>query len=433
MPANIYVLGLTDLQRTELATVRGADDYRFHGLLDYERLVLDTDYDLDSLLSQARAELDAADGGVDAIVCHWDFPSSVIGPILARERGIPAPSLRSLLMCEHKYWSRLVQAEVVPEVVPAFCSFDPFAEDVGAQIDLEFPFWVKPVKAHSSSLGFAVHDQAELDAAVEQIRARITDIGDAFNQALARVDLPPELEGADGNTCLAEQIVTGIQAAPEGTVHRGTYRVHGVFDMFKDDAGTSIARLDYPAGTVPPEVQERMVDVAGRFLAHVGFDDGAFNAEFLWDGNADKLWLIEVNTRISQSHSELFILVDGASNHEVAIDLALGREPRMPQREGRYAVAAKCELFHDGEDGVVRSVPGEDDVAAVTERFPGAKVELDVQPGDRLSEVPHQDSYRYIVGHVYLGGDSHEDIRRRHAEVARMLPFGIEPVEEDAA
>ncbi len=58
---------------------------------------------------------------------------------------------------------------------------------------------------------------------------------------------------------------------------------------------------------------------------------------------------------------------------------------------------------------------------------------MDVRPGDRLSEVPHQDSYRYIVGHVYLGGDSHEDIGRRHAEVARMLPFDIEPVEEDAA
>ncbi len=429
MATNIYVLGLTDLQRQELATVRGSEDYRFHSLLDYQRLVLDTEYDLDSLLDQARAELDRADGGVDAIICHWDFPSSVIGPILAAERGIPAPPLRSVLMCEHKYWSRLEQVKVIPEVVPAFSSFDPFADDVRGQIELDFPFWVKPVKAHSSSLGFAVHDQEELDHAVERITAEITDLGDAFNQALAKVDLPPELREADGNTCLAEQIVTGIQAAPEGTVHRGTYHVHGVFDMLKDDAQTSIARLDYPAGTVPREVQDRMIDVAGRFLAHVGFDNGAFNAEYMWDAESDKLWLIEVNTRISQSHSELFILVDGATNHEVAIDVALDLEPRMPQREGRYAVAAKCEIFHD-TDGVVRSVPSEADIAAVTARFPGARVALEVEPGDRLSEVPHQDSYRFSLGHVYLGGDDHDDIARRHAEAAAMLPFAIDPATE---
>lgn len=432
MPANVYVLGMTDLHRAELATVPDADNLRFHDLLGYERLVLDTDYDLESLLAQAREELDRAGGSVDAIVCHWDFPSSVIGPILAAERGIPAPSLRSLLTCEHKYWSRLAQAEVIPEVVPAFCSFDPFAEDVRAQIDLDFPFWVKPVKAHSSNLGFAVHDQAELDAAVDRIRGEISDVGDAFNQALSRVDLPPEVEAADGNTCLAEQIVSGIQAAPEGTVHDGRYQVHGVFDMLKDDAGTSIARLDYPAGTVPDDVQQRMIDLTGRYLTHIGFDNGAFNAEYMWDAQTGDLWLIEVNTRISQSHSELFILVDGASNHEVAVDLALGREPRMPHREGRYAVAAKCELFHD-VDGVVRGVPGEAEIAAVTDRFPGARVALGVEPGDRLSQVPHQDSYRYRLGHVYLGGEDREDIARRHAQVAAMLQFDIDSVEEDAA
>nr|WP_281497108.1 DUF2071 domain-containing protein [Ornithinimicrobium sp. F0845] len=61
---------MTDLQRDELETIRGADAYRFHGLLDYDQL---------------------------AIVCHWDFPSSIIGPILSAERDLPAPSLKSLL------------------------------------------------------------------------------------------------------------------------------------------------------------------------------------------------------------------------------------------------------------------------------------------------------------------------------------------------
>jgi biotin carboxylase len=354
----------------------------------------------------------------------------MMASILSAERGLPAPSLTSLLKCEHKYWSRLEQQAAVPEVVPRFASFDPFADDVRGQIELDFPFWVKPVKAHSSQLGFAIHDEEQLTEAVERIREGIGDIGDAFDQALARVDLPEELRGAGGNSCLAEQVVTGVQAAPEGTVYQGDFHVHGLFDMRKDEDGTSIVRLDYPAATVPSEVQDRMVDVAGRFLQHIGYDNGAFNVEYMWDREADRIWLIEVNTRISQSHSDLFAKVDGASNHEVVIDIALGIRPSMPHRQGPYAVAAKRAMFHD-EDAIVTRVPGPDDLAAVQARFPETQMTLQVHEGDRLSELPHQESYSYIIGDLYIGADDVDQLEEIYQEIRRMLPFGFEPVGEE--
>ncbi|WP_245947837.1 hypothetical protein [Billgrantia montanilacus] len=61
----------------------------------------------------------------------------------------------------------------------------------------------------------------------------------------------------------------------------------------------------------------------------------------MWDEENEKLWLIEVNTRISQPHREVFIMVDGMSNHEVAVDIAPGQRPSMANRQGPYAVAAK--------------------------------------------------------------------------------------------
>lgn len=422
MTKNVFVLGLTEVQREELETVRGAADYAFRALLDVDTLTRQTEIDFTALLEAARRQLADFDGTVDAIVCHWDFPSSVLAPVLAHEHGIPAPSLDSVLRCEHKYWSRLEQQAAVPEVVPRFASFDPFADDVREQIDMAFPFWVKPVKSHSSSLGFAVHDEAELDEAVRQIRAQITDLGDAFNEALAMVDLPDAIAEADANTCLAEQIITGIQVAPEGTVFRGKFQVHGVFDMVKDEAGSSIAGLEYPAASVPAEVQQRMIDTAERLLAHIGYDNGAFNVEYMWDEADDQLWLIEVNTRISQSHSEMFADVDGVSNHEVAIDLALGREPSMPRGEGPYDVAAKYEIFHD-TDAVVIRVPTREEITAVGKRFPRARVTVDVEAGQRLSELPHQDSYRYILGSVYLGAADRDDLQERYEQVVAMLPF----------
>ncbi|GAA4418839.1 ATP-grasp domain-containing protein [Georgenia halophila] len=423
---NVFVLGMTELQRKELECIRGAERFTFHSLLDFDTLVRDTNYDFDDLLDQARAQLDEFPGSVDAIVCHWDFPSSVLAPILADEHGIPSPSVTSVLKCEHKYWSRLEQLASVPEVVPGFSTFDPFSDDALEQIDLPFPFWVKPVKAHSSNLGFEIHDAEEFADALEKIRAEITDIGDAFNQVLHRVDLPPELSEASGNNCLAEGIISGIQAAPEGVMSQGKFSVHGVVDMYKDGDGHSIQRLDYPAATVPPDVQQRMIDTAERFLRHVGYDNGAFNVEYMWDRENDHLWLIEVNTRISQSHSELFLMTDGTSNHEVAIDVALGEPPVMPRGEGRYAVASQCHIFHDA-DGIVRRIPGEEDLAALERAFPESHASFMIAPGDRLSELPHQDSYRYTLGSVYLGADDREELEERYRQALELLPFEFEP------
>lgn len=424
---NIFVLGLTEFQAGELETVRGADDYAFHPLLGYEELVKTEDIDFTGLLGKAREQLHDFDGSVDAIISHWDFPTSVIGPILAREFGIAAPSLESVLKCEHKYWSRLEQQASIPECVPRFAAFDPFDDEALAGIDVDFPFWVKPVKAHSSNLGFEIHNEEDFRAAVVEIRAGIEQVGDAFNDVLKMVDLPGKLGDAGGNTCLAEQFVSGTQAAPEGSMFHGNYHAHGVFDMHKDEAGTSFERLDYPADSIPESVQQRMIDLSERYLRHVGFDNGCFNAEFMWDEAQDQLWLIEVNTRISQSHSDLFAKVDGSSNHEVAIDIALGVEPRMPDAKGPFDVASQCMVFHD-DDAVVTRVPDEEDIARLAREIPGAELTVQVQVGDRLSETPNQDSYRYAVGILYLGAADRGELVEKYDQAVASLPFEFDPV-----
>ena len=425
---NVFVLGLTEVQRGELETVRGADHYTFHNLLDYSILVNTAEIDFRGLLEQARREHREFDGSVDAIITHWDFPASIIGPVLSAEFGLPAPSLESLLKCEHKYWSRLEQQAAVPECVPQFAAFDPFDDEALDKIDIPYPFWVKPVKAHSSNLGFAVEDEAGFREAVTKIRAEIGQVGDAFNEVLSLIDLPAKIGDAGGNTCLAEQFVSGTQAAPEGTMFRGTFNAHGVFDMHKDDAGTSFERLDYPANSVPESVQQRMIDVTERYVRHVGFDNGCFNAEFMWDEAEDKLWLIEVNTRISQSHSDLFAKVDGVSNHEVAIRIALDQEPRMPHREGNFAVASQCMIFHD-DDAIVTRVPTDAERDAIRQKYPETTVTLQVKGGERLSELPNQDSYRYILGKLYIGANDRRELVERYNSILEELPFEFAPVE----
>lgn len=429
MKRNIFIPALEEYQRMELDTLRDAKDLAFHGLLDVETLVENDSFSFNELLEQAREALEEAKrsvGSIDAIIAHWDFPTSVLVPILCEEYDIPAPPLASVLKCEHKYWSRLEQSKVIPEHVPQFCSIDPFAPDPLDELTLEYPFWLKPVKAFSSQLGFKIENEAQFNAAIEEIRQAIHHFGDPFNEALAHVDLPDEIRQANGNTCIAEQLIAGVQGAPEGTVFQGEFNVHGVFDQPKDEGEALFDRLEYPS-SMPERIQRQMIAASKQFLEHIGFDNGCFNAEFMWDEESDKLWLVEFNTRISQSHSEMFIMVDGMSNHEVAIDIALGERPSMLNRLGPFPVAAKCIIPHAREDAVVKRVPSQQELDELNERFPGTQIRLDIEPGMRLSELPNQDSFTYHIGTIILGADSHEELRTRYHECLEALHFEFEP------
>ena len=427
MTINVFVPGLDDFLRGELETVRD-DDVRFHPLLDLQILIEDRERSFDELLERARSELDAFDGDVDAVIAHWDFPTSILAPVLCHEYGVPAPSVESLVLCEHKYASRRMQAEVAPECVPAFDVFDPEDPDALDGIGLSFPFFVKPVKGHSSQLSFKVEDAEEFADAVAQIRDSSTAMADTFDDVMRRADLPDWLDRVHARMCLAEELMDGQQAAPEGSMARGHFAVHGLFDQpsIRGDRG-HYSRLDYPSA-MPQDVQDRMVDVSERVIRHVGFDNGCFNVEFMWDEDRDKLWIIEVNTRISQSHSDLFAKVDGRSNHQVALDVALGRDPSMPG-EGRFACASKILLVH-GDDGIVESLPTESEVERLRDEFPETEVRIDVEPGDRLSEMSGQDPNRYVLAEVFLGANDRAGLERGHRLCEKVLTFDIRPPED---
>jgi hypothetical protein len=428
---NVFVLGLDDFQRGELETITNARNLVFHQLLAPEVVTRPDEYGFTQLLEMAREQLRTFDGSVDAIIAHWDFPSSVLQPVLGDEFDMPVATLEAVVACEHKHWSRLEQRAAVPEVVPEFAGFDPFDDDALAGIDLAFPFWIKPVKSHSSQLGFKIEGPEDFHAAIPAIREGIRASGDPFNEVLAITDLPEGITADSGNTCLAEQIVSGAQATVEGTMFAGEFGVHGVFDSPKDEKTGHFARYEYPATSLPDEVQQRMIDVCERYLRHIGYDNACWNIEFMWDEEADQLWLIEVNTRISQSHSDLFAKVDGMSNHEVAVAVALGSPPWMPSGRGNFEVAAKCFLWtEEMSDGIVRRVPSQTEIDQVLERFPETHVEIGVEEGDRLSELRDQSSYRYDLGFLFLGAQHRDDIVKNYEICRKMLPFEIDPIED---
>ena len=424
MSANIFIIGLNDLNRRRLGFIENDHDCIFHQLIDKRELHNTAELPVPRLLEQAIEQLRAFPGSIDGITGYMDFPISTMLPILQGMYNLPGASLESVLKCEHKYWSRLEQSRAVPEYIPPFQAFDPFDDRSLAGISLTYPYWIKPVKSCGSFLGFRIHNQHQFERAIEQIRQHINRFGEPFGYMLDQADLPDEVRRVRGNYCVAEKIISGRQFTVEGYVYHGEPHVFGVVDSVRDRNRSSFIRYEYPS-RLPEAVQQRGADVARRLLTHIGFNNAGFNMEFFWDERHDRLRLIETNPRIAQAHCELYRLVDGRSSHQVAVDLALGIRPRLLHREGQFHSAAHFFIRHY-HDGMVAHVPSAEDVQSVVEQFPEAHVDMCVCEGDRLRDlVDHQDSYSYELAFVDLGGRTHRDLLDRFRRCAALLPFSI--------
>ncbi|KIH98378.1 biotin carboxylase [Streptomonospora alba] len=417
MSQNVFVLGMDEQNRETLDQL--PHDVRFHELLSVDR-VRKRD-DLAAMLDEARAQLDAFEGSVDAIMGYWDFPVSTLVPILCAERGLPAPPLEAVVKCEHKYWSRLEQAEVIDEL-PAFAEI-PFDAE-GPPEHLKYPMWLKPVKGFSSELAFRVADDEGFRDALARIREGAGKLGGPFEWVLDQIELPEAVAQAGGTACLAEEAVDGLQLTVEGYVYKGRPHAYGVIDSLNYPGSPSFLRYQYPS-ELPGHVLERVRDVACRVVTRMGLDDTTFNIEFFWDPDTDTTRLLEVNPRHSQSHAKLMTYVDARPNHSYRLDLALGHEPVLEQGGGESAVAAKWFLRRFA-DGVVRIAPDDEDVAAMARDIPGTSAEIMVSPGMWLSELPDQDSYSYALAIVYTGAADAESLQRAYELCLARLPFEIE-------
>ena len=425
MSADVFVMGLDEPNLETLRDAPRLAGCRIHPLLAKDEIWRDDDIPFDDLLARARAELDAFDGQVDAIVGYWDFPVSSLVPILGAERGLRTAPLAAVVTCEHKYWSRLAQRAAIDEV-PGFAAIGLDADAPRTLPDgLSYPVWVKPIKSSSSELAFRATGDAEFRDATARIRAGVDFFAGPFDKVLARVDPPPEVAAVGGRACLVEEEAAGAQVTVEGYAHDGEPHVYGVVDTVPYPGTSSFQRYQYPS-RLPDAVLARLTDLTERVIRHIGLDAVTFNVEFFVDTDTGGVRLLEINPRHSQSHAHLFDHVDGEPNHTCVIELALGRNPEMPHRRGPYAVAAKWFVRSFVADGVVRRVPTAAEVARAEQAIDGVSVQLNVAEGDRLSELHGEDSYSYELAHVYVGAAGQRDLERKYAEVVHALPFAVD-------
>ena len=425
---NIFIVGSDEFNQKELKTIDRAHKYEFIPLLQKEEANPKNDKpDIEALLDKARERLDNFEGNIDGIICFFDFPATLLSFILIQEYQLHGPSLESGLKCEHKYWSRIEQQKVTPDHVPDFAAVNPFEVKNIEDIAVSPPFWLKPVKAYGSQIGFKIDSQHELDEALPVIRENIGFFGEPFNYILSKAGLPDSISKIDGHHCIAESLIGGHQCTLSGYVHGDTVEIYGIVDSINYEDTDSFFYYLLPSG-LPDDVQENMIEVTKRIIRSIGFKDAPFNIEFFYEKEKNNFYVLEINPRMSQSHSDLYNKVTGHSNHQVAVHLAQGMHPDfdMNHRQAKFGAKMHYRVF---EDGIITNYPGDNELQQVKEKYPDVYFFPMASEGDRLSELERQDSYSYKLFAIYLGADSKEQLMDKYDDILEILNLKIEKID----
>lgn len=294
-----------------------------------------------------------------------------------------------------------------------------------------YPCWVKPVNSFSSYLGFRIENDKQLFEKLGIIRDAINAIAKPYDELLEKVSLPYDLRDVGGQYCIAEQIIAGEMSATCGYVFHGEIEVYGMVDVVRLENNSTLSRLRYPSA-LADKVQQKAIAATKEVIAAIGFDNAAFHVEWMYDEANDQLWLVEINPRISQSHGELFRLVDGESDMAIPIDIGLNSKPQHPHGKGAFAVANKY-YWRVYDDALVESVPSQEEIEALQKRFPDVCVHLTVKEGETLSERVIEDSYTYCIAEFYLGAENEEALLEKIEACKEMLTFHLNPIEESQA
>jgi biotin carboxylase len=413
----ILFLCPTIWDEAELPRIVGAGRYR---VLTYGTDVSEHPEDFDAIDFIDSAVRVVAGQDIDGVMASDDYPGSILAAAIAEKLNLPGPSPETLLLCHHKYYSRLAQRQAVPEAVPAFWLIDRKSIRA-ASTALRFPLFVKPVKSFFSLFAEQVANGDELRELAERADQHLLEFVKPFNQLFARYTTFPH----DGSHLIAETPLHGQQVTFEGGIFHGEGNIIGITDSIMYPETISFQRFEYPS-VLGPAIQDRMAELALRFMYSIGFDDGLFNIEMFHDSESDAIHIIEVNPRMCPQFADLMEKVNGVNTYEVALSIAAGIRPTL-RRETCIYPAATSFVLRLFEDQVVTRVPNEEKLAAFAVRFPDARLKVLCREGHRLSEeLQDGKSYRYAI--LNMGGQSRGAALARFEEALQHLPFGFEAI-----
>lgn len=364
--------------------------------------------------------------GWEGVISHHEQFGALAAALVAEAAGLPGTRPEAVIACQHKLHARRVLDAVAPE---ANLRHAPLEAEYGDDIPpgLDYPTYVKPVKAAFSVLAARVDDRDALQAHTRfgwRELWVIRRLVEPFER-VARRRLP---EAGSAHRMMLEAPVRAPQYNLDGYVHEGRVHVLGVVDAVMYPGTQAFMRWELPS-RLDLAVQARAADVAARFLRAVGFDHGFFNMEFFHDAADDRLTVIEFNPRLASQFSDLYQRVTGVDPHGIALALATGGDPAAVPRRAPEAGAAASFVYRAFAADELPPMPTWSQRRRLSREFPDSGLYLFPKQGHGLArDFKWLGSHRY--GIVHLGGRDAAHLHRRCQEASAVLGWPA-PLHDD--
>src|SRR6266481_4626051 len=344
--------------------------------------ISDPELEIDHILGRCRGE------NIQGVITTDDYPGTTVASIVAAELKLPGPRPQANLFCQHKFYSRQIQAIAAPEAAPEFHLID-VRPEAAMPPDRCFPLFVKPVKSFFSVGAQPVESRSDLET-IKNRWARSAAFFHPFEILFNKYT--GHFLGT--NYLLGEGLLQGIQTTLDGYVCGGQVQVMGVVDSIMFPNTIAFQRFEYPS-SVPAPAQDRMADVARKVMPALGFDNGQFNIEFIYNPEANTVHIVEINPRMSSQFADLFEKVDGTNSYSVLLDLALGKTPDVKRGEGKHRTAFSC-VLRTFRNQMVLKLPSQDELGRLQRQFPDIRIEILATVRRKLSQQMQDTcSYRY--------------------------------------
>ena len=355
---------------------------------------------------------------ISGVVSSNEQFGALAGALLARKMGLAGPAPKALIAAQHKYVARRILQRELPEANVAYHAF-PYTFRSAAEIPLNFPFYVKPVKAAYSVLARRVDSFEELQQHMtfhpwEQyiIKRLVRPFNDVVKK-LTDFDV-------DAHWMIAEELIDGQQINVDGVVVDGEIHILGIIDAVMYPGTDQFLRFEYPT-RLPPAYAFRARDTAKRIVQALGLDHGLFNVEMRVCGETGECRLIEVNPRMAAQFSDLYEKVDGINLHDVALKIATGETPDFTPGAGKYKVATSF-VFRKFDGTPLANPPGHEKFRWLQEFDPDAFLALFVKTGSGLKrEMKWLGSHRYAT--LNMGGESDKHLLDKFQMVKQTFGF----------
>lgn len=364
-------------------------------------------------LAALRARLQ----GARAVVSNHEQFGALCAALVAEKMGWPGTPVEAVIACQHKLYAREVLERVAPEANIPFRRLEAaYHDDIPDGLD--YPAFVKPVKAAFSVLAGTVHSRKAL--------FDHTRFGRRETWIIRRLVAPFEkvvhrrlASAGTAHSLMLEEIVRGRQYCLDGYCFDGKAHRLGIVDAVMYPGTDAFMRWEYPSH-LPEALQEKASAVAARFLRSVGFNHGFFNMEFVIDELNGQLKVIEFNPRLAAQFSDLYARIDGRRLHEMVIALGHGIDPaEVPVREPTAACASSF-VYRSFDQTTRVAMPTPSQQRAFHNAFPDGLVLKFPKPSNEIRrDFRWLRSYRF--GIVHLGGDSPADLRRRCEHASSLL------------